>query len=145
VWIRRRLCIPRNGIAHAKPTAAERLECGAPPASNFSDRPKTTPGPPPPPLRFQRDAVSDEGSLSERGRQPLLVGGNDATLHGPMKPRNAELPEADPKVREDTRPASGDSGWMALQEELERWIPPPDSAHPCERSAADSARLEVIG
>jgi tRNA dimethylallyltransferase len=67
--------------------------------------------------RFVRDALSAIEEAHRRGRLPVLVGGTmlyfRALRHG-----IAEMPSADPAVREQIDREAGERGWPALHREL---------------------------
>jgi tRNA dimethylallyltransferase len=71
---------------------------------------------------FTRDAWEAMQGIWQRGRQPLLVGGTMLYFHA-LSFGIAELPEADPAVREAIEAQAASEGWAAVHRELERVDP----------------------
>ena len=71
---------------------------------------------------FRRDALAEISAIHQNGRIPLLVGGTmlyfKALLEG-----LAELPKADPEVRQRLLDQAGAEGWDALHRRLEQVDP----------------------
>lgn len=71
---------------------------------------------------FRRDALAEISAIHQNGRIPLLVGGTmlyfKALLEG-----LAELPKADPEVRQRLLDQAGAEGWDALHRRLEQIDP----------------------
>jgi tRNA dimethylallyltransferase len=69
--------------------------------------------------RFLRDASSAIAAIRARGRLPLLVGGTLLYLRA-LRHGLAELPEADPSLREAIDREAAQIGWPAMHAQLER-------------------------
>jgi tRNA dimethylallyltransferase len=71
---------------------------------------------------FTRDAAEAMRQIWAGGRQPLLVGGTMLYFHA-LTAGLAELPKADPRIREHIDGQAEESGWASLHEELARVDP----------------------
>jgi len=72
--------------------------------------------------RFRSDAVASINSVIQRGRLPILAGGTFLYFNALLKGL-AELPAADPKVREAIEAEAAEQGWDRLHAELGRVDP----------------------
>lgn len=66
---------------------------------------------------FREDVLDLVPEILGRGRLPLIVGGTMLYLKA-LKDGLAELPEADPAVREEINELAAASGWQAVHDEL---------------------------
>lgn len=71
---------------------------------------------------FRRDALAEMSAITARGNIPLLVGGTMLYFRA-LRDGLAELPPADPKVRERILEEAARRGWPALHEQLGRIDP----------------------
>jgi len=66
---------------------------------------------------FVRDAEAEMCKIRDSGRIPLLVGGTMMYFHS-LTEGIAELPEADPQVRDELNADAASVGWAALHKKL---------------------------
>lgn len=93
--------------------------------------------------QFRADALREIADIHQRGRVPLLVGGTMLYFHA-LESGLAELPPADPAVREQLEAEAAASGWPALHGRLA--AADPDTAarlHPNDAQRIQRA-LEVL-
>ncbi|MFW1678473.1 tRNA (adenosine(37)-N6)-dimethylallyltransferase MiaA [Pontibacter sp. JAM-7] len=86
---------------------------------------------------FRQDALEEIASIHRQGRIPLLTGGTMLYFHA-LKNGLAELPEADPVIRERLLNMGKEQGWPALHARLAEVDP--DSA--ARLNPNDSQRLQ---
>lgn len=67
--------------------------------------------------QFVRDAVHAIGDIRKRGKLPVLVGGTMLYFRA-LRRGLAEMPQADPQVRQEIDAEAGRSGWPALHARL---------------------------
>ncbi|HET20409.1 MAG TPA: tRNA (adenosine(37)-N6)-dimethylallyltransferase MiaA [Chromatiales bacterium] len=72
--------------------------------------------------RFRADALEAMREIHARGRIPLLVGGT-MLYYRALQDGLADLPAADPVLREAIQAEAQERGWVALHEELARVDP----------------------
>ena len=72
--------------------------------------------------RFRRDALAEMAAISAQGRIPLLVGGTMLYFRG-LQRGLAQLPDADPAVRQALLEEAERIGWGALHARLARIDP----------------------
>ncbi len=87
--------------------------------------------------RFLHDAGREIDDILQQGRTPLLVGGT-MMYYRILQQGIAELPQADPGVREELDRRADELGWPALHAELEA-VDPQAAAH---IDANDSQRIQ---
>lgn len=71
---------------------------------------------------FRRDALAEIESIQAAGRIPLLAGGTMMYFHA-LEHGLAELPPAEPEIRENIEIRAAEEGWQALHVELARFDP----------------------
>ncbi len=98
-------------VGTAKPSAADRARV----AHHLIDL--LDPAEPYCAARFVQDARASIAAIRARGRLPLLVGGTMLYAKA-LRDGLAELPPADPEVRERLAQQAARSGWPALHEQL---------------------------
>ncbi|HEY5757202.1 MAG TPA: tRNA (adenosine(37)-N6)-dimethylallyltransferase MiaA [Steroidobacter sp.] len=67
--------------------------------------------------QFVRDAVQAIGDIRKRGKLPVLVGGTMLYFRA-LRRGLAEMPQADPRVRQEIDAEAARSGWPALHAQL---------------------------
>jgi len=67
--------------------------------------------------QFCRDALAEMDEIISRGRIPLLVGGTMLYFNA-LQNGMAELPDADPEIRERLEAEAASQGWQALHQRL---------------------------
>jgi tRNA dimethylallyltransferase len=67
--------------------------------------------------QFVRDALQAIGDIRQRGKLPVLVGGTMLYFRA-LRRGLAEMPQADPKVRQEIDAEAARSGWPALHTRL---------------------------
>jgi len=118
-------------VGTAKPSAAERARV----AHHLIDL--LDPAQPYSAARFVQDARAAIAAVRSRGRLPLLVGGTMLYAKA-LREGLAELPPADPELRERLAQEGQRSGWPALHARLQAI----DPATAARLSPADSQRIQ---
>lgn len=86
---------------------------------------------------FRRDALREMQDIHSRGRIPLLVGGTMLYFRA-LRDGLADLPDADPLVRERIDAMAGSEGWPAVH----RWLQQVDPQAAARIHSADPQRLQ---
>jgi tRNA dimethylallyltransferase len=73
--------------------------------------------------QFVRDALQAIGDIRKRGKLPVLVGGTMLYFRA-LRRGIAEMPQADPRVRQEIDAEAARSGWPALHAQLAAIDPP---------------------